>query len=184
MLLEVASGGSTRTFSPAAGIAPDAASTAATANGPTKLFDLPNTQRWVYPGRALVETRTCLGCVCAVAVISLQALLTHGGSMRYVRAGESIALMLALAATFAACGGSDNGAKSTAPSQILRVSVGPEPPSLDPGLATDVTSANVLSALMGPLVKLGDDLQPVPSLAESWEVSADRKTVTFRLRQD
>src|SRR4029450_8533639 len=40
-LLEVASGGSTRTFSPAAGIAPDAASTAATSNGPTKLFDLP-----------------------------------------------------------------------------------------------------------------------------------------------
>jgi ABC-type oligopeptide transport system substrate-binding subunit len=92
--------------------------------------------------------------------------------------------LLALAATLAACGGSDNGAKSTAPSQILRVNVGSEPPSLDPGLATDVTSANVLNALMDPLVKLGDDLQPVPSLAESWEVSADGKTVTFHLRQD
>ena len=104
--------------------------------------------------------------------------------MRYVRAGGFVALMLSLAATLAACGGSDNGAKSTAPSQILRVNVGSEPPSLDPGLATDVTSANVLSALMDPLVKLGDDLQPVPSLAESWDISADRKTVTFHLRQD
>ena len=37
---------------------------------------------------------------------------------------------------------------------------------------------------MDPLVKLGDDLKPVPSLAESWDVSEDGKTVTFHLRDD
>ena len=37
---------------------------------------------------------------------------------------------------------------------------------------------------MDPLVKLGADLEPVPNLAESWDMSADGKTVTFHLRSD
>jgi ABC-type oligopeptide transport system substrate-binding subunit len=37
---------------------------------------------------------------------------------------------------------------------------------------------------MDPLVKLGDDLEPVPNAAESWEVSEDGTTVTFTLRDD
>ena len=43
---------------------------------------------------------------------------------------------------------------------------GTEPPSLDPGLATDTTSANILLNIMDPLVKLDEDLKPVPSAAE------------------
>jgi oligopeptide transport system substrate-binding protein len=67
---------------------------------------------------------------------------------------------------------------------MMTIAWGAEPPSLDPGLATDVTSSNVLLNIMDPLVKLGDDLEPVPSLAESWDVSKDGKTVTFHLRDD
>ena len=37
---------------------------------------------------------------------------------------------------------------------------------------------------MDPLVKLGDDLKPVPNLAESWDISEDGKMITFHLRQD
>jgi oligopeptide transport system substrate-binding protein len=59
---------------------------------------------------------------------------------------------------------------------------GAEPPSLDPCLATDTTSSNVLLNIMDPLVRLGDDLQPVPALAESWDV--DGNVVTFHLRDD
>jgi ABC-type oligopeptide transport system substrate-binding subunit len=82
--------------------------------------------------------------------------------------------------------GGNTGATEPAASgpQILRMIFGAEPPSLDPGLATDTTSSNILLNIMDPLVKLGDDLQPVPSLAESWDTSADGKTVTFHLRQD
>jgi oligopeptide transport system substrate-binding protein len=84
-----------------------------------------------------------------------------------------------------ACGGGSSGGNTAASSaQVLRVNLGNEPPSLDPGLATDVVSANVLNAVMDPLVKLGPDLQPEPGLAESWDVSADGKTVTFHLRSD
>ena len=59
---------------------------------------------------------------------------------------------------------------------------GTEPPSLDPGLATDVTSSNILLNIMDPLVKLDDDLNPVGSAAESFETSDDGKTVTYTLR--
>ena len=61
---------------------------------------------------------------------------------------------------------------------------GTEPPSLDPGLATDTTSANILLNIMDPLVKLDDDLDPSRPAAESHEVSEDGKTVTFTLRDD
>ena len=62
--------------------------------------------------------------------------------------------------------------------------LGTEPPSLDPGLATDTTSSNILLNIMDPLVKLGQDLKPTPSAAESFETSDDGLTVTFKLRDD
>jgi ABC-type oligopeptide transport system substrate-binding subunit len=77
--------------------------------------------------------------------------------------------------------GAVGGGKKVA-SQVLKMAWGAEPPSLDPGLATDTTSSNVLLNIMDPLVRLGDDLQPVPALAESWDV--DGKVVTFHLRDD
>ncbi len=90
---------------------------------------------------------------------------------------------LALAA---GCGGDgDNASRDSgkpAASQVLKMAWGAEPPSLDPGLATDTTSSNVLLNIMDPLVRLGDDLEPVPALAESWDV--DGRVVTFHLRDD
>jgi oligopeptide transport system substrate-binding protein len=68
--------------------------------------------------------------------------------------------------------------------QVLKWALGAEPPSLDPGLATDTTSANIVLNIFDPLVRLGDDLQPVPEMAQSWDISPDGKTVTFHLRQD
>ena len=109
-----------------------------------------------------------------------------------------VALVASLALVAAGCGGGDEsssgGTQSTettqagggnlAAEQTVTVNWGAEPPSLDPGLATDTTSSNVLLNIMDPLVKLGDDLKPVPNLAESWDISPDGKMVTFHLRQD
>ena len=67
---------------------------------------------------------------------------------------------------------------------MITVNWGTEPPSLDPGLASDTTSANILLNIMDPLVKLDEDLNPVPNAAESFETSEDGKTVTFMLRDD
>lgn len=97
------------------------------------------------------------------------------------------AIALSFLVAVAACGGDDDGGAgdgTPAATQQITVNWGTEPPSLDPGLATDTTSANILHNVMDPLVKLGDDLEPTASLAESWEVSEDGKTVTFHLRGD
>src|SRR5215208_7892604 len=85
-------------------------------------------------------------------------------------------------ATTAAATGEEGG--NEAAEQAITVNWGTEPPSLDPGLASDVTSANILLNIMDPLVKLDEDLNPVPSAAESIDTSEDGKTVTFVLRDD
>jgi oligopeptide transport system substrate-binding protein len=102
-------------------------------------------------------------------------------------------LLGALALAAAGCGGGEEtggGAGTTggggeAANQTFTIAWGAEPPSLDPGLATDTTSANVILNLMDPLVRLNPDTNEAePSLAESWDVSEDGKTVTYHLRSD
>src|SRR3954454_9138177 len=106
----------------------------------------------------------------------------------------ALALLVAVAALVAAgCGGgsssnsnsSGSGSGDPGANPTLPMSRGGEPPSPDPGLATDTTSSNVLLNIMDPLVKLDPDtLEAVPSLAESWDISEDGKTVTYHLRKD
>ena len=77
-------------------------------------------------------------------------------------------LVSSLALVAAGCGGDDDKAlrrdhgrrRHEAAEQVITVNWGTEPPSLDPGLATDTTSANILLNIMDPLVKLDDDLNP------------------------
>src|ERR1043165_5926011 len=90
------------------------------------------------------------------------------------------AVVVAVAVVAAGCGGGGDktgaaGGEPPAASQVLKIAWGAEPPSLDPGLATDTTSSNVLLNIMDPLVRLGDDPEPVPALAESW--AGDGKVV-------
>jgi oligopeptide transport system substrate-binding protein len=94
--------------------------------------------------------------------------------------GLAAALMLSLLVTACAGGGDEQG---EAADGVITVNWSSEPPSLDPGLATDTTSTNIVTNIMDPLLKLkGENLEPTPNLAESWEING--KTVTFKLRQD
>ena len=90
-------------------------------------------------------------------------------------------IVVSLALLAAACGGGADSGSSNG-GDTITVNWGTEPPSLDPGLATDTTSSNILLNIMDPLVRLGDDLEPVPNLAQSWQESDGGKTVTFKLR--
>lgn len=57
-----------------------------------------------------------------------------------------------------------------------------DPQTLDPALVGDTTSAFVVRQLFSGLVRLSSDLEPVPDLAERWELSSDGRTYTFYLR--
>ena len=66
--------------------------------------------------------------------------------------------------------------------QVVRIALPGEPPTLDPNTAQDANSLAVLRALHRPLVYIDKDLNVVDALAESHEISADAKTLTFHLR--
>jgi oligopeptide transport system substrate-binding protein len=87
----------------------------------------------------------------------------------------------------AGCGSKDDsggdGSKGKVKQEIT-VNWGTEPPSLDPGLATDTTSSNILLNIMDPLVRLDKDMKPVAALAKSWTISDDGLVYTFKLRDD
>lgn len=66
--------------------------------------------------------------------------------------------------------------------QVLNLVTASEPPSIDPALATDSSSsAVIINTLEGLTVK--KDGEVAPGVAESWEVSEDGLTYTFKLRQ-
>ncbi len=67
--------------------------------------------------------------------------------------------------------------------QVLNL-YGHRPYTLDPALAGDAASNVYIMQLYSGLVRLGDDLKPVPDIAQDWEVSADGCTYTFYLRRD
>jgi oligopeptide transport system substrate-binding protein len=105
------------------------------------------------------------------------------------------ALFAVFAFAAAGCGGDDDeggeaggttqAGGQQAAEQVITIAWGAEPPSLDPGLASDTTSANIIRNIMDPLLTLDPQtLEAQPNLAESWEVSDDGTTVTFHLRDD
>ena len=59
-----------------------------------------------------------------------------------------------------------------------------DPPTFDPALVTDTTSASIIVEIFSGLVTLNKDLEIIPDLAESWEISDDGKKYTFSLRKD
>ncbi len=59
-----------------------------------------------------------------------------------------------------------------------------DPPTLDPHLTTDATSARIIVEVFGGLVTIDPNLDIVPDLAESWDISADGRVYTFHLRPD
>lgn len=62
--------------------------------------------------------------------------------------------------------------------------LGSDPPTLDPHLAGDTSSADYIVEIFGGLVTLNRDLRVTPDLAERWDVSADGKTYTFSLNKN
>ena len=114
-----------------------------------------------------------------------------------------VALVLAMVMVLglAACGGSSAPAATAAPAaagdaasadtaaaadgdKVLNVMVEVEVESLDPQVATDGTSFEVIANYTDGLTQMDADGAAVPAVAESWDVSEDGTVYTFHLRQD
>ncbi|HIX34158.1 MAG TPA: peptide ABC transporter substrate-binding protein [Candidatus Gemmiger avium] len=80
-------------------------------------------------------------------------------------------------------GGSSTGGEATS-SNVLNVMVEVEVASLDPQLATDGTSFEVIADFTDGLMQMDAEGQAVEALAESYEVSEDGCTYTFHIRED
>jgi oligopeptide transport system substrate-binding protein len=92
------------------------------------------------------------------------------------------ASLVGLLAVFTVAGASIAQSDRSDARTVLRIAIGAEPPSLDPGLATDTTSANLIVNLMEPLIKLGPapGLKAVPGAASSWRVRGTNVTLNLR----
>ena len=75
---------------------------------------------------------------------------------------------------------SDQQSGGTGGGKLVRLFI--DPPTLDPHLTTDATSAQIIIEVFGGLVTIDRDLNVVPDLAEDWEVSDDGRVYTFHIR--
>lgn len=80
--------------------------------------------------------------------------------------------------------GTDDGETGTV-EQVLNVNIKSEPPSLNPGTATDTTSGAVLEQVFEGLTRINQEGEIEPAMAEALpEVSDDLLTYTFKIRED
>jgi len=66
--------------------------------------------------------------------------------------------------------------------KVLRVGNDGEPQSMDPHYTSTVQTSRLLDDMFLGLLTYGQDGEPIPGAAESWTVSDDGKTYTFKLR--
>ena len=59
-----------------------------------------------------------------------------------------------------------------------------DPPTLDPHLTSDTTSAALVVEIFSGLVSFNPDLELVPDIASRWDISDDGLTYTFHLRPE
>lgn len=125
----------------------------------------------------------------------------------YKKTGLTLAALMIAGGVLAACGDSNNGnagntgaantgnenaaannagGEAAAPSgdQVFRMNLTSEPPTLDPALMQDNVSGTVADGIFEGLTKNDKNGETVPGMAESWEVSEDGKTYTFKIRSD
>ncbi|WP_448808855.1 ABC transporter substrate-binding protein [Agromyces bauzanensis] len=108
----------------------------------------------------------------------------NGGNRGMRGALAAVGLAAAVALTITGCTSpepapTDEGAAGGS----LVIGVTSDPDTLFPWKATQFQAVNVLQNLYGTLTEFDADLNVVPGLAESWDVSEDGLTVTFHLRE-
>src|SRR3982750_1563069 len=73
-------------------------------------------------------------------------------------------------------------AEGPKPGGVVNAVIQPEPPSLMVGLVQNGPTQMVAGNTYEGLLRYSPKLEPLPGLAESWSVSEDAKTYTFKLK--
>lgn len=99
-----------------------------------------------------------------------------------------LAMVMCMTLVLAGCGKKDNttdGSKGTAASETteLNVAIAANPPSLDPPTVNSNIVGGIGVHIYESLFQMNEDYEPVPVLAESYEVSDDGMVYTFKLRE-
>jgi peptide/nickel transport system substrate-binding protein len=101
--------------------------------------------------------------------------------MRWTRLVMSAATLVATVAGVVAIGGSKAAAQDTG-NDVLRIGWAQDPKTLNPFTGVNEEEYTVWALTWELLLNFDPEtLGPSPGIAESWEVSEDRKTVTFEL---
>jgi peptide/nickel transport system substrate-binding protein len=104
---------------------------------------------------------------------------------------RSIAVLAAAALLLAGCSDSETGNEATADPRAAEVptrggtlvaAIDSDPGSLNPAITTSGATHTASELVFNGLVELTPDLEPVPELAESWEVLEDGALYRFDLR--
>lgn len=91
---------------------------------------------------------------------------------------SKVAVSLTCLAMLTGCGGG-----GSAGSKEITINLVQEPPEMDSILTTSSGSMNVLRHIVEGLVVLDENDEAQPGMATKWDVSEDKKTYTFHLRE-
>lgn len=92
-------------------------------------------------------------------------------------------LTLLCGLALAGCGGRETRVEDGDREQVLHWGNGTEPQELDPHIVTGIPEHHIIIALMeGLVLKDPATLEPIPGVAEKWEISDDGLIYTFHLR--
>ena len=95
----------------------------------------------------------------------------------------AVLMVAALLFTTASCGGGDNGGGGEA-KDSLTIGIDADAVALDPLRINDTLTMSILSNVYEPLVRMTNDGEIVPALAEEWKISDDGLVYTFTIRTD
>lgn len=76
-----------------------------------------------------------------------------------------------------------NGGQTSDPNGVLLLSLGGDISTLNPILTTDTSSSSVSGLIFSGLVRINEKLEPIPDLAESWQVLSGGRVWRFKLRR-
>lgn len=103
--------------------------------------------------------------------------------LRKQRRRFAVGMLLLLALALSGCTTGRHGEPSASDLHTLRESLYVEPTTLEPANIPDQPTAELLMHIFEGLVRINQNNQVEPALAETWEISKDGKAYTFHLRK-